>query len=965
MKKYIIFFFLIVASCGLLSAQNTQSTRSAESAQQRQSARPSVRRAQQAKSRADRAAAKEQKKQEESVETKSEKIKYSRRGRVNRWINIAEDAFKAESYFKAFGYYDRAFRRIPESEIEVRMQLRRKLGETQRRLNNPIESVVYFGRVWDDGNREKEFLKSYADVLLKTADYQKAEMIYNMLFKLDTNDVFIKNRIASCELGLAYSDTLNVIFKDQIKPQHRLSTPFSEYGMIIVDDKLIFSSAQRVVPAATDYRTGHGFSHIYTATLRPDSLLWEHATPLSFNIWGDAINDGVFTYDPANQIGYFQRCNEGNCGIYTTSYQNGNWTIPEKFNVNGIGATSTVGQPAISPDGKNLVFVSKGAGGEGGSDLWMTTKLNRPQTASTRRRTTSSSNQSAAKLATSGKAGRAATKQTQKSNAAPSSATAKTSSKKSKDGEQATTNPDWTTPINLGKVVNSAGDEVFPVWINDQAIGFSSNGHVGYGGLDIYVAIADSTGNFVDLKHVEAPINSSFDDYTLVIGENIENIFFSSSRYLGFGYSDELYAFPKSASVMELRFKVIDSVTKQPLANSSISICDSDTCAVVHTDSAGYSKHLKPKNADTFDVAFAKRGYYSKDMQVTANKALDIIPMRHIQEIEVELAPGEIIEPEPERPPLPVDTVPIWDFLAEPMNEDTLLVVAAATLDTAAKLYGPENECVKELEIKLDPSPNYTQIGDLVAISVPRARFDSVDSCTTQYYEDEAFFTIPVVANAPDTFPITGTISYTIERPDSTYYFKDIPFYIPAKGAPKDDDPPIAWYYSVNQPTDRPEDAELVAKAVIDPGYEMISDKPQRKPFDSIGFRFDPDPEKYALNGPVTSDRAPLRRNTQPEDADTPIPISYYKDTVVFTQPVKLKTPESFRITGDMDYTLGKDDKYAFYPDVPLSFPIQGEEKAPDDPPGRGQEPPAKDTTAPTAEQDMLKRFTPVDGRRF
>ena len=75
----------------------------------------------------------------------------SDRNRNNRAISTAQEAFESGRYFKAFGYFDRAFRR--EVEGPTRMQLRERMGETQRRLNNPIEAVVYFGLVWESGKR--------------------------------------------------------------------------------------------------------------------------------------------------------------------------------------------------------------------------------------------------------------------------------------------------------------------------------------------------------------------------------------------------------------------------------------------------------------------------------------------------------------------------------------------------------------------------------------------------------------------------------------------------------------------------------------------------------------------------------------------------------------------------------------------------------------------------------------------
>ncbi|MCL2416741.1 MAG: OmpA family protein [Bacteroidales bacterium] len=428
----------------------------------------------------------------------------SQRGRINRLTNIANEAFESGYYFKAFGYYDRAFHR--EAEGPFRMHLRERLGETQRRLNNPVEAVVYFRAVWDNGNREIGFLTSYSDALLRTANYQKAEVLYEILLKQDTANVLLQNRLASARFGLAQSDTLPVIIAGEIQRQDRIATSFSQRGMTIVEDRLIFSSSQRVSPAKTDLRTGHGFSHLWQATLCQDSLLWQNPMPLSSNIWNADVNDGALSWDPVNRIGYFQRCNDGNCEIFTTSFRNGVWSIPQRFHINGIGATNMVKHPAISPDGRRLIFAAKAAEGYGGSDLWMTTRVDTPTRGS------------------------------------------------GQTEEPIITNPDWDVPVNLGNLINTPGDEVFPVWINDETIAFSSNGHVGFGGLDIYVAFADRYGNFTRVQHLGAPINSSFDDHTLVISPDIDRIFFTSSRYLGFGHSEAIYSFPKTARILDFLF---------------------------------------------------------------------------------------------------------------------------------------------------------------------------------------------------------------------------------------------------------------------------------------------------------------------------------------------------------------------------------------------------------------------------
>jgi outer membrane protein OmpA-like peptidoglycan-associated protein len=931
MKPLILILTLTIASCGFLGAQSTQ-----QRSQQQQSAQASP----------------------------EKKIK-SRNGRVNKSIGIANDAFRNERYFKAYGYYDRAFRR--ESQETVRMQLRERLGETQRRLNNPVEAVVYFDRVWDGGNRDKDFLMSYADVLLKTANYEKAEMIYQTLYKSDTSDVFIKNRVLSSQLGLAYSDTLDVVFRDQIRPQHRLSTPFSQYGLVIVDGKLIYSSSQRVNPPATDYRTGHGFSHLYTATLRRDSLLWEKPTPLSFNIWGDVINDGVFSYDAENKVGYFQRCNQGNCGIYTTTYEGGNWTIPQKFEVNGIGATHTVGHPAISPDGKRLIFVSKAPDGEGGSDLWMTTKIDRPQTASAARRRSTTPAQTTSRLATSRRASSAASRQTEKNNAAPPAPTTRR-----RTTGPIINNPDWTVPVNLGKNVNTPGDEVFPIWINNEAIAFSSNGHVGYGGLDIYVAIADENGEFTDVRHIESPINSSFDDYTLVIDPNIEHIFFSSSRYIGFGHSDEIYSFPKTASVLEFRFDVTDASTDLPLANATISVCERDTCQDVTTDEFGKAKHIRPKTSSVYDITFAKDDYENEERQVKINSALDIIPLRDIHEVAVALhrdttveevippAPVEEIEeiflaeiPEEEEI---IDDVPLvtWFYAVNQTEGDPYAeLVATAVIKPGYELISeqPQNQPFEPIVFRYNFDPdNFDLSGPVASDVTPSSKTipskdEEAEPILVSYYTGTVTFTQPVQIKGTDDFRIIGNMSYMIGENDEFALQPEVPLSFPIFGvkAPvvepeEDDTPAVIWYYAVNQLRDD-DSAELVATAFIRPDVFMISDEQLSGGFFSpVTFRFNPDPEKYDLVGKPTADFRPFAISN-PFDVLASIPISLYRNSVTFTQKINVKSPDDFRITGDLDYMVGFDNlldlainipepnpSSAFTPfrNLPLSFPIFG-----------------------------------------
>ncbi|NNC83081.1 MAG: OmpA family protein [Flavobacteriales bacterium] len=106
----------------------------------------------------------------------------------------------------------------------------------------------------------------------------------------------------------------------------------------------------------------------------------------------------------------------------------------------------------------------------------------------------------------------------------------------------------WSSPINLGEVVNTAGNEVFPRLIDGQLY-FSSNGHPGYGGLDIFVVTDDMHRE--DLRNLYAPINSPFDDFGyLRTGES--SGYFSSNRP-GSAGGDDIFMYQKKKVKPDMR----------------------------------------------------------------------------------------------------------------------------------------------------------------------------------------------------------------------------------------------------------------------------------------------------------------------------------------------------------------------------------------------------------------------------
>lgn len=99
----------------------------------------------------------------------------------------------------------------------------------------------------------------------------------------------------------------------------------------------------------------------------------------------------------------------------------------------------------------------------------------------------------------------------------------------------------WSEPLNLGKEINTEGDEMFPfISESEQVLYFASNGHFGIGGLDIFSAELLGRG-YGTVTNLGAPLNTKDDDYAYMINATNEG-FFSSNRSGGKG-SDDLYGF--------------------------------------------------------------------------------------------------------------------------------------------------------------------------------------------------------------------------------------------------------------------------------------------------------------------------------------------------------------------------------------------------------------------------------------
>jgi len=145
------------------------------------------------------------------------------------------------------------------------------------------------------------------------------------------------------------------------------------------------------------------------------------------------------------------------------------------------------------------------------------------------------------------------------------------------------------SPINAGPAVNTEGNEMFPFINEEGKLFFSSDGHVGFGQLDVFSTISNEEGEIVDVINLGTPINSSSDDFGYYGLPNGIDGYVSSNREGGMG-GDDIYKF-KFTPALDVEGFVIDGVNEQPLDSVHIKLFDQKTNTLVAqavTDEKGY-----------------------------------------------------------------------------------------------------------------------------------------------------------------------------------------------------------------------------------------------------------------------------------------------------------------------------------------------------------------------------------------
>jgi len=232
--------------------------------------------------------------------------------------------------------------------------------------------------------------------------------------------------------------------------------------------------------------------------------------PKKISLSENSEGEGAACLSPDGQYIYFTSCyNEGgygSCDIYMANRQGDRWSTPVNLGPN-VNSSRWESQPSVSSDGNTLYFASNRAGGFGNSDLWM--------------------------------------------------------SQRQSDGS-------WGKAVNLGNVINTPEDEMSPfIHPDNQTLYFSSRGHTGMGGMDIFVSRKDSLGHWQTPVNLGYPINTAGNEINLIVNAAGNYAYASSDKNGGKGrydiYRFELYREVRPAMVTYFKGKVFDSKTFHPL----------------------------------------------------------------------------------------------------------------------------------------------------------------------------------------------------------------------------------------------------------------------------------------------------------------------------------------------------------------------------------------------------------------
>ncbi|MGB0423475.1 MAG: OmpA family protein, partial [Flavobacteriales bacterium] len=260
------------------------------------------------------------------------------------------------------------------------------------------------------------------------------------------------------------------------------------------------------------------------------------------------------------------------------------------------------------------------------------------------------------------------------------------------------TGNDWTDPVNLGDEINTPGDEMFPYIDLNGVLHFASDGHPGLGALDLFYL--DPTSNN-EVTNFGYPVNSSFDDFGLIIHSDGRVGYFSSNRPGGLG-DDDIYEFTiRKAGTIRVSGTVVDAETGEVIPNSTILLKDEKNEVVLqvvaNADAEG-DYFFDVEYDKTYTIIGVKNGYFQKEVVLTTNDRSGFIDANDIELSRYAYASeGKVLEA--------ATGEPLEGALVTLYDQDRNTIAQTVTLANGNYSFGLEGEKQYFLEADHQPFP--------------------------------------------------------------------------------------------------------------------------------------------------------------------------------------------------------------------------------------------------------------------
>lgn len=496
---------------------------------------------------------------------------------------------RADNYYKTLAYAPAAaeYEALLGSEVDS-PQLKAKLAHCYFQMGNTVKAEEHYASMVQTEQASGDDIYNYAQSLKENGKYTESDFWMNKFAAKNQNDVRA-TEFLSKQNYLDLIENQGVHFSIKSLTVNTCKTDFGGYPS--VDQKSIFfvtSRTNRSFVSNVWSWNNASFLDLYSGQTNPEQEILN--PELITRRVNSRYHEGPLCFSADGKHVYFTRNNvsKGKKRKDEQGIQNLKLYIADILadgswqNEKEFSLNSrdySVGHPCLSPDGQYLYFASDMPGGVGGADIYRVS------------------------VATDGSFGK---------------------------------------PENLGKEINTEGQDMFPWMSQEGYLFFSSDGRVGLGGLDIFVMIPNANGDVSKVLNVGKPVNSQKDDFAFTMLNDGKNGYFSSNREGGQG-DDDIYAY-QLIKPFKVDLFVAGIVTQKGsgviLKNAELLLQNEkgEILATLKSDENGaFSFPIEP---DKDYQIVAKQTDYFDDKSVFSTKNLPDGTEKVQQDIDLEKDPG-------------------------------------------------------------------------------------------------------------------------------------------------------------------------------------------------------------------------------------------------------------------------------------------------------------------------------------